>query len=302
MGTASVSEAAALLAAGEGGVLLQPKRITHAAAGETGAVTVAIAEARDPVAPRRGELHLVGSGPGDPSLLSADARSALERCSAWVGYGLYLDLLEPMRRMDQVRVDGQLTKEWERCDQALALAQQGVKVALISSGDSGIYGMAGLALELWLQQPITDRPLFQVHPGISALQLAAARAGAPLMHDFCTVSLSDRLTPWAVIEKRLKAAAAGDFVVALYNPRSKGRDWQLEQAKGWLLEQRDGSTPVVLARQLGRAEEQLVLTTLEKLNPEDVDMLTVLLIGNSATYVRDGRMVTPRGYPGAGLR
>ena len=127
----------------------------------------------------------MGSGPGDPSLLRADARSALERCSDWVGYGLYLDLLEPMRRMDQVRVDGQLTKEWERCDRALALAQQGVKVALVSSGDSGIYGMAGLALELWLQQPITDRPVFQVHPGISALQLAAARAGAPLMHDFC---------------------------------------------------------------------------------------------------------------------
>ena len=126
---------------------------------------------------------MIGSGPGDLSLLSADARQALTRCVAWVGYGLYLDLLEPLRRVDQVRCDGQLTREWERCAEALAMAQQGARVALISSGDSGIYGMAGLALELWLQQPEQSRPNFDVHPGISALQLAAARVGAPLMHE-----------------------------------------------------------------------------------------------------------------------
>ena len=128
---------------------------------------------------------LVGSGPGDLSLLSGDAKAALSRCCAWVGYSLYLDLLEPLRRPDQVRFDGQLTREWDRCAEALRLAQQGAKVALISSGDSGIYGMAGLALELLLQQPEQERPSFAVHPGISAFQLAAARAGAPLMHDFC---------------------------------------------------------------------------------------------------------------------
>ncbi|RNC88868.1 MAG: precorrin-3B C(17)-methyltransferase [Synechococcus sp. YX04-3] len=302
MGTASVAEAAALLAAGEGAVLRQNKVIRHAATGEQGAVTVAVAEARRPFAPSRGELHLIGSGPGDLSLLSGDARQALARCTAWVGYGLYLDLLEPLRQVHQVRLDGQLTREWDRCVQALSLAQQGARVALISSGDSGIYGMAGLALELWLQQPEQDRPSFDVHPGISALQLAAARAGAPLMHDFCTVSLSDRLTPWPVIEQRLRAAASGDFVVALYNPRSKGRDWQLAKARDLLLEHRRGETPVLLARQLGRSDETHQLTDLSSLEPEQVDMLTVVLIGNSSSYARADRMVTPRGYPGATLQ
>ena len=302
MGTASVAEAAALLAAGEGAVLRQNKVIRHAATGEQGAVTVAVAEARRPFAPSRGELHLIGSGPGDLSLLSGDARQALARCTAWVGYGLYLDLLEPLRQVHQVRLDGQLTREWDRCAQALSLAQQGARVALISSGDSGIYGMAGLALELWLQQPEQDRPSFDVHPGISALQLAAARAGAPLMHDFCTVSLSDRLTPWPVIEQRLRAAASGDFVVALYNPRSKGRDWQLAKARDLLLEHRRGETPVLLARQLGRSDETHQLTDLSSLEPEQVDMLTVVLIGNSSSYARADRMVTPRGYPGATLQ
>ena len=302
MGTASVSEAAALLAAGDKSVLIQPKQISHPAPGEQGAVTVAIAEAPLPHAPGRGELHLVGSGPGDLSMLSGDAKSALSRCCAWVGYSLYLDLLEPLRRTDQIRFDGQLTREWDRCAEALRLAQQGAKVALISSGDSGIYGMAGLALELLLQQPEQDRPSFTVHPGISAFQLAAARAGAPLMHDFCSVSLSDRLTPWNVIEKRLEAAASGDFVVALYNPRSKGRDWQLGKAREILLRHRPPTTPVMLARQLGRAEESRQLTCLERLEPESVDMLTLVLIGNSSSRAEDGWMVTPRGYPGASLQ
>ena len=301
MGTASVAEAAALLAAGDKATLRLTKRIYHAQMGEQGAVTIAIAEASHAFAPARGELHLVGSGPGDLSLLSLDAQGALARCVAWVGYGLYLDLLEPLRRPDQVRFDGRLTQEWERCAEALALAQQGAKVALISSGDSGIYGMAGLALDLWLQQVEQDRPSFSVHPGISAIQLAAARAGAPLMHDFCTISLSDRLTPWTVIQQRLDAAAAGDFVVGLYNPRSKDRDWQLKHAQEILLKHRAQSTPVLIARQLGRLEEDIELTTLAALKPDDVDMLTLILIGNSTTFIRDGRMVTPRGYPGAKL-
>jgi cobalt-precorrin 5A hydrolase/precorrin-3B C17-methyltransferase len=161
--------------------------------------------------------------------------------------------------------------------------------------------MAGLALEQWLERDAFDRPGFQVHPGISALQLAAARAGAPLMHDFCTISLSDRLTPWEVIERRLRAAAAGDFVVGLYNPRSLGRDWQLERARTLLLEGRPAATPVALARQLGRPGESVRLYTLEDLPVEEVDMLTLVLIGNSTSRLQDGRMVTPRGYPGACL-
>lgn len=301
MGTASVAEAAALLTVGNSGTLRQSKRIHHANESEQGAVTIAIAESAVPMAPNRGELHLIGSGPGDPSLISGEATSALRRCKAWVGYELYLNLLEPLRRPDQIRFDGQLTKEWDRCSEALELASQGAKVALISSGDSGIYGMAGLALELWLQKPEAARPHFQVHPGISALQLAAAKTGAPLMHDFCTISLSDRLTPWEVIEHRIQGAGLGDFVIALYNPRSKGRDWQLAKAKEILLEHRKSTTPVAIARQLGRDNEEIRLTTLGKLNPEQIDMLTVLLIGNSSSYSKDGRMVTPRGYPGAEL-
>ncbi|MCP9850663.1 precorrin-3B C(17)-methyltransferase [Cyanobium sp. Morenito 9A2] len=301
LGTASVAEAAALLAAGAGAQLLMEKRIERPQRGEQGASTLAVALCASQQAPQRGRLHLVGSGPGSLELLTPDARQALAEATVWVGYGLYLDLLEPLRRPDQVRLDGVLTQETERCRQALELAAQGLTVALVSSGDSGIYGMAGLALELWMALPQGGQPGFQVHPGLSALQLAAARVGAPLMHDFCTISLSDRLTPWPTIEERLKAAALGDFVVALYNPRSQGRQWQLERARALLLEGRPEHTPVVLARQLGRPEEFVQLSTLGELPFEQVDMLTVVLVGNRSSRVEQGRMVTPRGYPGAVL-
>lgn len=305
MGTASVAEAAALLAAsgrdGTRASLLVAKTVAHAGVGEQGAATLAVAEALVQWGPARGELHLVGSGPGSLDLLTGSGRSALARCTVWTGYSLYLDLLEPLRRPDQLRREGRLTEESARCAEALALAAQGLRVALISSGDSGIYGMAGLALEQWLSLGAKERPVFQVHPGISALQLAAARAGAPLMHDFCTISLSDRLTPWPVIEDRLRGAAAGDFVVALYNPRSQGRDWQLGRARDLLREHRQPSTPVLIARQLGRQGEALTLTTLELLPIAEVDMLSLVLVGNSTSYVKDGRFVTPRGYPGAEL-
>jgi cobalt-precorrin 5A hydrolase/precorrin-3B C17-methyltransferase len=284
------------------GTLLVEKRIGRAGPGERGAATLAVALAERQWAPQRGELHLVGSGPGPLELLSGDSRRALAAASVWVGYSLYLDLLEPLRRPDQLRREGRLTAERDRCLEALDLACQGLRVALISSGDSGIYGMAGLALELWLARPVIDRPTLTVHPGISALQLAAARVGAPLMHDFCTVSLSDRLTPWTVIEQRLRAAVAGDFVVAFYNPRSAGRDWQLERARTLLLEGgRPASTPVAVARQLGRPGESVTLHTLADLPVEAVDMLTLVLVGNSTTRLEAGRMVTPRGYPGASL-
>lgn len=301
MGTASVAEAAALLASSPQAELLLEKRIERAQPGERGAATLAVALTAVQWAPQRGKLHLVGSGPGQLDLLTPEARLALAESTVWVGYGLYLDLLEPLRRPDQLRRDGQLTQERDRCRLALELADAGLSVALVSSGDSGIYGMAGLALELWLEHAPQTRPAFSVHPGLSALQVAAARAGAPLMHDFCTISLSDRLTPWPTIEKRLRAAASGDFVVALYNPRSLGRDWQLGRARELLLEGRSADTPVVLARQLGRAEESVQLHTLGELPLEQVDMLSLVLVGNSTSRQQDGVMVTPRGYPGAEL-
>ncbi len=296
VGTPSVAEAAAILAAQNSNGLRVQKQIYRARAGQQGAVTIAIAESEAPFAPRRGELHLVGSGPGDLSMLTQDARFALARSVVWVGYTPYLDLLEPLRGFHQARVEGKLTHEKDRCKQALDLAMQGVRVALISSGDSGIYGMAGLALEFWMRLPIEARPLFQVHPGVSAFQMAAARSGAPLMQDFCAISLSDYLTPWKTIESRLHAAAQGDFVVALYNPRSIDREWQLKKAIEVFLEYRATNTPVLYSRQLARPNEYVKLFTLATLPIEEVDMLTLVLVGNSASSSKDGIFLTPRGY------
>ena len=295
VGTPSVAEAAALAAAGANARLLVPKTIVR---GErsSGAATCAVALATNPWAPGRGALDLVGSGPGALDQLTPAARSALAAATVWVGYGPYLNRLEPLRASHQLRLDGVLGKEQERCATALAMACQGQRVALVSSGDSGIYGLAGLALSCWLALPEQERPDFVVHPGISALQMAAARLGGPLMHDFCVISLSDKLTPWATIGRRLHAAALGDFVVALYNPRSKERAWQLQEARRILLAERSGSTPVAICRQLARPEENITLTTLAALESSMVDMLTLVLVGNSQTRCRDSWLLTPRGY------
>ncbi len=298
VGTFSVAEASSLLASGQSGVLQFEKHVYKANENnnEEGAVTIAIAESKDSFAPHRGELHIIGSGPGDLSLLTHDARFALSRSAVWIGYKLYLDLLEPFRRFDQVRIDSQITNEIDRCKQALQLAIGGARVSLVSSGDSGVYGMAGLALELLLAKPKSDRPHFQVHPGISALQAAAAKIGAPLMHDFCLISLSDCLTPWEKIEERIKAASESDFVIGFYNPRSKERNWQLKKAIDILLENRPESTPIIFARQIGRTEEKVEVYKLGSLPIGRVDMLTLLLVGNSMSFVEDGYVVTPRGY------
>lgn len=298
VGTPSVAEAAALAAAGTAGTgaqLLVPKIVAH---GEraSGAATCAVALATNSWAPTRGGLDLVGGGPGALDQLTPAARSALAAATTWVGYGPYLDRLEPLRAPRQLRLDGVLGKEQERCATALAMACQGQRVALVSSGDSGIYGLAGLALACWLDLPEQERPNFAVHPGISALQMAAARLGGPLMNDFCVISLSDKLTPWATIQQRLHAAALGDFVVALYNPRSRERVWQLQEARRILLTGRSSSTPVALCRQLARPEEHITLTSLGALESRMVDMLTLVLVGNSRTQCRGSWLMTPRGY------
>ena len=299
VGTPSVAEAAALAAAGgaagTGAQLLAPKIVAH---GEraSGAATCAVALATTPWAPNRGGLDLVGSGPGALDQLTPAARSALAAATTWVGYGPYLDRLETLRAPHQLRLDGVLGKEQERCATALAMACQGQRVALVSSGDSGIYGLAGLALACWLDLPEQERPDFAVHPGISALQMAAARLGGPLMNDLCVISLSDKLTPWATIQQRLHAAALGDFVVALYNPRSQERVWQLQEARRILLTGRSSSTPVALCRQLARPEEHITLTSLGALESNMVDMLTLVLVGNSRTQCRGSWLMTPRGY------
>ena len=296
MGTASVAEAAAILRGGDDGKLIQKKQIYYSNEDEFGAVTIAMVEIEKPLAPHKGELHLVGSGPGDLEMLTSDSRRTLTRCVAWVGYAPYLNYLDSIRRHDQVRIDSKLTLEKDRCQHALDLAKQGARVALISSGDSGIYGMAGLALELWLDELFDSRPLFQVHPGISSFQMAAAKLGAPLMHDFCSISLSDLLTPWNQIENKIKSAAKGDFVLAIFNPKSIKRDWQLQRAIELLLEFRKPSTPVAIARQIGRSGESIEIFNLESLPFNKVDMLTVLVVGNSQSFIKDNRFLTPRGY------
>ena len=209
---------------------------------------------------------------------------------------MYLDLIKPLKRKDQVLIESKLTEEKERCKKAIKLSEEGIKVALVSSGESGFYGMAGLLLELLQKIKKKYRPYFEVHPGISSVQLAAALSGAPLMNDFCSISLSDKLTPWPLIKKRLKGALIGDFVIALFNPQSIERNWQLKSAIGLCLKSRKGVTPVLIARQVGRENQSKKYFTLNNIPFKEIDMLSILIIGNSQTTLIDEIFLTPRGY------
>ncbi len=301
VGTHGVAEGAALAAAGPEADLIVPKRKS-----ERATCAFALAPAPFDGASRgtpRGELHVVGTGPGDALWLTPEARIALSEATDWVGYGLYLDLypqLQPGKTLHRY----ELGEEEVRVRAALDLAAQGRRVALVCSGDPGIYAMATLVFALLEKEPQRKdwtRVAVQVAPGISALQAAAARSGALLGHDFCTISLSDLLTPLEAILERIKAAAQADFVIAFYNPVSQRRRHQLEMAKDILLQHRPAATPVVLARNLGREGERVTLTTLAELDIDKVDMLTVVLVGSSASRaieLPDGRRFayTPRGY------
>lgn len=257
------------------------------------------------------KLYVVGTGPGDLKQMTLEAREAIEAAEVVIGYKTYLDLVEPLLAGKRVVSTGMM-KEVERCREALSSAVSGKITALVSGGDSGIYGMAGLVLELAEETARKEKQasLFEnivetsgpdvevvVVPGVSAVQAAAARLGAPLMHDFAVISLSDLLTPWEVIVQRLKAAAAADFVVALYNPRSAGRVDHLDRARELFLKGRSGTTPVGIVRNACRDGEEVTVSTLDDLPRYDVDMATIVIIGNASTYVDGtGRMVTPRGY------
>ncbi len=293
IGTPSVAEASCLIAAGEESKLLEEKRIFK---NESGAVTIAVAESKNQYNPTHGEIHIIGSGPGDISFLTNNARKALSRCTVWIGYKMYLDLIKPIKRNDQVLIESKLTEEKERCSKAIKLAEEGIKVALISSGESGFYGMAGLLLELLQKIKKEFRPYFEVHPGISSVQLAAAISGAPLMNDFCSVSLSDKLTPWSLIEKRIEGALLGDFVIALFNPQSIERNWQLKSIVDICLKSRHSDTPVLIARQVGRDNQTKKFFTLNTIPFKEIDMLSIIIIGNSQTTLVDEIFLTPRGY------
>ncbi len=293
IGTPSVAEASCLLAAGEESKLLEEKRIFK---NQSGAVTIAVAESKNQYNPTHGEIHIIGSGPGDISFLTSNAKKALSRCTVWIGYKMYLDLIKSLKRSDQVLIESKLTEEKERCSKAIKLAEEGIKVALISSGESGFYGMAGLLLELLQKIKKEYRPYFEVHPGISSVQLAAAISGAPLMNDFCSVSLSDKLTPWSLIVKRIEGALLGDFVIALFNPQSIERNWQLKSVIDICLQSRREDTPVLIARQVGRENQTKQYFTLNTIPFEEIDMLSIIIIGNSQTTLVDEIFLTPRGY------
>lgn len=266
---------------------------------QPGAVTIAIAQAEQEYTGRSGALWLIGTGPGALDQMTPAAQAAISSADAIVGYSMYIDLIQPLLRPGQVIEARAITQERQRAQRAIELAQWGLSVAVVSSGDCGIYGMAGLVLEE-LQQMGWDgqTPAVQVLPGITALQAAASRVGAPLMHDFCAISLSDLLTPWPVIEQRLRAAAAADFVVALYNPRSQKRISQIETAQHIFLEHRSADTPVALVRSAYREDEAITLTTLADFTQSPIDMVTTVLIGNSSTRHHADWLITPRGYLG----
>lgn len=299
VGTPSVCEAAAIVAAKAGVAALRVKKQVVKIAGLKGAVTVAIAQASQEFTDRSGQLYLVGTGPGSLNQITPAAKAAITDADAVIGYALYVDLIRALLRPGQIVERLPITQERQRAERAIELASRGLTVAVISSGDCGIYGMAGLVFEkLRADGWDGQTPKVQIFPGISALQSAASRVGAPLMHDFCAISLSNLLTPWAVIERRLRAAAEGDFIVALYNPKSKTRIDQITFARDTFLHHRSADTPVALAQSLYRPDEQITLTRLGDMLEHPIDMLTTVIIGNRSSRHYAGWFITPRGYLG----
>ena len=240
------------------------------------------------------KIIVAGIGPGSREDITPAVMEALSKADVIVGYKYYFQFVEQYLKPGCECVDTGMKKERERAEQAFQLAEQDKTVVVISSGDAGIYGMAPLIYEM--RQAHESDVEIETLPGISAFQKAASLLGAPIGHDMCIISLSDLMTPWEVVERRIRAAATGDFVTAVYNPKSHGRYWQLYRLVELFLQERSAETPVGYVRQAGREEQTVRLTTLGAFDPEDVDMFTVILIGNSQTYVADGKMITPRGY------
>ena len=239
-------------------------------------------------------IIVAGIGPGSREDITPAVMTAVGEADVVVGYKYYFQFVEQYLKPGCECVDTGMKKERERAEQAFLLAEQGKTVVVISSGDAGIYGMAPLIYEM--KQAHQSDVEIETLPGISAFQKAASLLGAPIGHDMCIISLSDLMTPWEVIERRIKAAATGDFVTAIYNPKSHGRYWQLYRLVELFLQERSAETPVGYVRQAGRPEQEVNVTTLGAFSPEDIDMFTVILIGNSQSYIADGKFITPRGY------
>lgn len=244
-------------------------------------------------------IIVAGIGPGSREDITPAVMEAVSASDVIVGYKYYFQFIKPYLSSKAVCIDSGMRKERERALQAFNYAMEGLTVCVISSGDAGIYGMAPLIWEMYLhkkEEGLAEELDLKVIPGISAFQKAASLLGAPIGHDLCIISLSDLMTPWEKIERRIRAAAYADFITAIYNPKSRGRYWQLYRLKELFLKERSGNTPVGFVRQAGREDQQITVTTLEQFNPEDVDMFTVVLIGNSQSYIKGGKFITPRGY------
>jgi len=239
-------------------------------------------------------IYVAGIGPGSPEDITPAVLKAVQDSDVIIGYKYYFQFIEPYLKSSTECIDTGMKKEQERALQAFLLAEQGKTVCVISSGDAGIYGMTPLIYEMKRERhsDIEIVPL----PGISAFQKAASLLGAPMGHDFCVISLSDLMTPWNLIEKRIKAAASGDFITAIYNPKSQGRYWQLYRLKEIFLQERNADNVVGYVRQAGRPEQEIKVTTLEDFDPEEIDMFTIVIIGNSQSFLADGKFITPRGY------
>ena len=241
-----------------------------------------------------GVIYVIGIGPGHKEELTPRAVDALEQSDIIVGYNTYIALIKDLIGDKEVVGNG-MRQEVDRCQKAVDLAVEGNKVAVVSSGDPGVYGMAGLVLELIQKVDAQKRPECIVIPGLTAANTSAAALGAPLMHDYAVISLSDLMTPWNQIKKRADFAAQGDFVIAIYNPKSRGRATYLNEIRDIVMKYRKPETPVGIVRKAGRPGMNWTITDLEKLPDEDVDMQSTVIIGNSNTYVADGKMITPRG-------
>ena len=241
------------------------------------------------------KIIVAGIGPGSEQDITPAVLEAVREADVVVGYKYYFRFIQPYLHPETECIDTGMKRERTRAEQAFELAEQGKTVCVISSGDAGIYGMTPLIYEMKRERNSNVEVI--ALPGISAFQKAASLLGAPVGHDFCVISLSDLMTPWERIERRIRAAAMADFVTAVYNPKSEGRYWQLYRLKElFLAEGRAPETPVGYVRQAGREEQEVHLTTLADFNPEEVDMFTIVLIGNSQSYAWNGKFITPRGY------
>ena len=240
---------------------------------------------------RKGKIYVVGIGPGNKDNMTFRAYKVIEDADIIIGHKTYIALVEKIFP-DKKMVKSAMKKEIERCEETLKLAEEGNIVALVSSGDAGIYGMAGIMLEVAGESEIE----VEIIPGITSANASASLVGAPIMHDHVSISLSNLLTDWELIKKRIALASEGDFVISLYNPKSNGRPELINEAVSIMLQYKNKNTPVAIVRNTGRSGENYDITTLEKMLDFEINMFTTVIIGNSKTFVKNGKMITPRGY------